>query len=224
MQPPTGFRTILSLALILGVAVTASAEQPDALTAPAVSAKSTRSIFGQPAPAAAQAAATNTPPPNNHQFGAGVRLGGNSFGIGGSVRYFFYGGPLGVQAEIARVGYDLGRTYDWSSTQFSPSVIYRFVERKFEAPLTLTPYAGGGLNFIHSNFDDDFPFLEDPDDDTSVGVLLFGGAELFFERVPNLGVSGELTFTSNDEVGAIGFGSTSLGGISFTAAAHWYFW
>jgi hypothetical protein len=216
----TGFRTILSLALVLGVAGGASAEQPE--EASTVSAKSSTSIFGAPARAAAQAATAATTP-NNHQFGAGVRLGGSSFGIGGSVRYFFYGGPLGVQAEIARVGYDVG-PFDFSSTQFSPSVIYRFVERTFEAPLTLTPYAGAGLNFIHSNFDDDFPFLDQDADDTSVGVLIFGGAELFFERVPNLGVSGELTFTSNDDVGAIGFGSTSLGGLSFTAAAHWYFW
>jgi hypothetical protein len=188
-----------------------------------VSAKSRTSIFDVPALAAAQDATTTTTTPNNHQFGAGVRLGGNSFSIGGSVRYFFYGGPLGVQGEIARVGYDLG-VYDWSSTQFSPSVLYRFVERTFEAPVTLTPYVGAGLNFIHSNFDDDFPFQEVREDDTSVGVLLYGGVELFFERLPNLGASGELTFTSNDDVGAIGFGSTSLGGISFTAAAHWYFW
>lgn len=216
----TGMRTILSLALVLGVAATAAAEQPDASIAPVVSAKSAKSIFGVPFPAA-QDTTTSTPPPNNHQFGAGVRLGGASFGIGGSVRYFFYGGPLGVQAEIARFGYDIG-PFDWSSTQFSPAVIYRFVERTFEAPLTLTPYAGGGLNFIHSNFDDAFVPVDE--DDTSVGVLLFGGAELFFERVPNLGVSAELSYTSNDDVRSSGFGSTSLGGVAFTAAAHWYFW
>ena len=49
------------------------------------------------------------------------------------------------------------------------------------------------------------------DDDTDLGVLLYGGVELFFANIPNLGVSGELQFTS-------------LGGVTFTAAGHWYFW
>jgi hypothetical protein len=60
-------------------------------------------------------------------------------------------------------------------------------------------------------------------DDMSVGVLLFGGVELFFEKVPNLGVSGELTFNSNDDIETVSFGTLSLGGPTLTAAAHWYF-
>jgi hypothetical protein len=185
-----------------------------------------RSIFGSERLAAtAQQATTATTTPNEHQFGVGVRLGGWGFGIGGSVRYFFYGGPLGVQAEVSRHGLDFGPS-DFSSVQFAPAVIYRFPERTFDAPLSLTPYAGGGLSFIHTSFDDEDQIFGpnfDPDD-TDVGVLLFGGVELFFERVPNLGVSGELTWNSNDDVTSLSFGSASLGGPAFTAAAHWYFW
>ena len=74
---------------------------------------------------------------------------------------------------------------------------------------------------MHSNFDDSGLF---PDvDDTSLGVLLYGGVELFFSNVPNLGVSGEITYTSNDDV-VSNFGSASIGGATFTAAGHWYFW
>jgi hypothetical protein len=236
VQLRTHLRTILAIGTLFtfAVATPSSAEEATLISlgaangagAPSVmSAKSTRSLFtvaplSELAAAAVQQASPSTTTPNNHQFGAGLRINGGRFGIGGTVRYFFYAGPLGVQAEISRLGYDLG-VFDWNSTQFSAAAIYRFVEHRFEAPLALVPYAGGGLNFIHSNFDEDLPFFGE--DDTSVGVLVFGGVELFFDRVPNLGVSGELTFTSNDDF-ETGFGSTSLGGPAFTAAAHWYFW
>jgi hypothetical protein len=139
------------------------------------------------------------------------------------VRYFFYGGPLGVQAEVSRHG--LGPK-GYRSIQFNPAVIYRFVEQQFDAPVSLTPYAGAGLSFVTTSFGDDDPLFDALDgDDTSVGVLLFGGVELFFERIPNLGASGELRYTSNDDVTPpFGFGEFSRGGVSFVASAHWYFW
>jgi hypothetical protein len=229
--------TILTLAL---AALPAAAEEPAPAPAPFAAAAPRQPIFivepftgtagnradAPPVAAAAQAAAAATTSPNEHQFGVGVRLDPVDNTIGASVRYFFYGGPLGVQAEIARTGLDLGPR-DWTTIHFRPAVIYRFIERQFDAPISLVPYAGGGLSFIHNNFDtDDEDFFEDilDVDSTSVGVLLFGGVEIFFERVPNLGVSGELTYTSNDEIGNATFGSTSLGGVRFTAAGHWYFW
>lgn len=228
MDSRTQLTTILSsgftLVLALAVGTTASAEErPLFDTAPSALSSTSRPIFGA-APLAAAQASTATTQPNDHQFGAGVRLGGANFGIGGSVRYFFYAGPLGVQAEVSRHSLDFG-TRDFSSVQFSPSVIYRFREYEFEAPLTLTPYGGIGLSFIHSNFDEDEDFFQDilEVDDTDVGFLLYGGVELFFDRVPNLGVSGELTFNSNDDIVGGGFG-TELGGVAFTGAAHWYFW
>src|SRR4029079_4006895 len=143
------------------------------------------------------------------QFGAGVRLSAAHAGIGVGARYFFYGGPLGVQAEISRFGVGLGRN-DFNSVRFSPSVLYRFIEHKFNGPVSLTPYAGGGLSFVHSNFDE--VVFGSGLDDTSLGVLLFGGVELFFSNVPNLGVSGEITFTSNDDVSTPLVGSASIGG------------
>jgi hypothetical protein len=175
---------------------------------------------------AAQAAAAATTSTNMHQFGVGVRLDPVEGLIAGGVRYFFYGGPLGVQAEVGRSGVDLGLR-EWSTVHFRPAVIYRFVEHDFDAPISLVPYAGGGLSFIHNNFEiEDEDFFDDVlgVDDTSVGALLFGGVEIFFDRVPNLGVSGEITYTSNDDIGNSTFGTTSLGGVRFTAAGHWYFW
>jgi hypothetical protein len=164
-------RTILTIGLTLALGMTttiASAEESLFKTGPkgpifasvsgaATAANARPPIFGVPSSAAAaQGAAATTSTVNDHMFGVGLRLGGfaggiEGNGIGGSVRYFFNGGPLGVQGEISRYGLDLSGVDDWSGVQFSPAVIYRFIEQKFNAPLSLTPYAGAGLSFIHSD-------------------------------------------------------------------------
>jgi hypothetical protein len=214
----------IGLALALGTATTASAEE-SLFTAPS---RPARPIFSVPSIAqAAQGTTATTSTSIDHRFGVGIRLSGaggiEGNGIGGSVRYFFNGGPLGIQGELSRYGVDVLNGPDWSGLQFSPAAIYRFVEQKFNSPVSLTPYAGAGLSFIHSSFEEDDD--EELDfNDTNVGVLLFGGVEIFFENLPNVGVSGELTFNSNDDIeGPPDFGTRSLGGASFTVAGHWYF-
>jgi hypothetical protein len=166
--------------------------------------------------------ATTSTNAHNHQFGVGVRLGvEDAPSIGASVRYFFYGGPLGVQAELAVSSVDY-HPDNITAVRFSPAVLYRWYEYKFNGPVSLTPYGGGGLNFVTAKFDEE---VFGPDlNDTNVGILLFGGVELFFEKAPNIGVSGELTFNSNDDVDDAPNGNVSLGGVTFTAAGHWYFW
>jgi hypothetical protein len=187
-----------------------AAVQPIFSTAPAAN----------PAAAAAQFGTTS----NEHQFGVGARLGGLSNGVGGNVRYFFYSGPLGVQADVWRYGLDFGNR-DFSGIQFIPSVIYRFVEYKLESPMSLTPFVGAGLSFIHSRFGTNSGFFSGLGvDDTDFGVVAYGGVEMFFDRVPGLGASGELLYSTNDDISSGGFGTTSLGGVSFIASAHWYFW
>ena len=174
----------------------------------------------EPLAVAAQTQASPvTTAPNDHMFGLGIRLGGATVGIGASARYFFGGGPLGFQGEVSRYGHAAGPV-NWSSVQFSPAVIYRFRQHQFEGPLSLTPHAGGGLSIVHYSFDESDPLLDPFDvDDTNVGLLFFGGVELFFRNVPNLGVSGGLTINTNDDVG-----TAPMGGAAFTAAGHWYFW
>lgn len=222
MHRRTQVLTILMvcLTLVAGVANTARAEEAPVLRTPVLfERESPRPLFEAAAFAAAAQATTQTNPTNNHQFGVGVRVEGVD-GIGGSVRYFFYGGPLGVQAEVSRSSDGIGN-FDFSTVRFSPSVIYRWIQYEFDGPVSLTPYLGAGLSFIHTDFDEDF--FGDADD-TSAGVLLFGGVELFFDNVPGLGVSGELTYRSNGDIGGGPFGDISIGGVRFTGAAHWYFW
>jgi hypothetical protein len=215
----TGSTIVLALWI---TAMPADAQQLFPVAPLAAPARAVKPLFeaapqqAAPQQPAAPTTATNT---NDRRFGAGLRFGGVTSAVGGSVRYFFYGGPLGVQGQVAWSGITLG-DLDWSGIQFQPSVVYRFIDQKFSGPATLTPYAGGGLNFVHSFFGDDEALFEGLGlDETTVGVLIFGGVELFFERLPNLGVSGELTFVSNDDVR-----TTSMRGVAFAAAAHWYFW
>ena len=180
-----------------------------------------RPLFdAEPLAVAAQTQASPvTTAPNDHVFGLGIKLGGGRVGIGASARYFFGGGPLGFQGQVSRYGHAAGPV-NWSSVQFSPAVIYRFRQHQFEGPLSLTPHAGGGLSIVHYSFDESDPLLDPFDvDNTNVGLLFFGGVELFFRNVPNLGVSGGLTINTNDDVG-----TAPMGAAAFTAAGHWYFW
>ena len=217
---------MMCLSLFATTAGTASADDaPTLKVRPLFATPSPRPIF-TPAVLAAAAqnaqAATTSTATNNHQFGLGVRVGiEDAPSIGVSARYFFYGGPLGVQGELAVASVDY-HPDDITTIRFSPAAIYRWYEYKFNGPVSLTPYAGGGLNFVSYKFDEDVfgPGLND----TNVGILLFGGVELFFEKQPNIGVSGELTFNSNDDVDNAPNGNVSLGGVTFTAAGHWYFW
>ena len=236
---------MIALALITARAATAAAEEPPVTSAPL--AKTARSLFSgaqptfvvravapsaatldQAAPAQAPAATTTTTG-NEHQFGAGIRAGGVAFGFGGSVRYFFYGGALGVQGEVAHYPLGIGNddlgipSESWSAIQFAPSAIYRFSDQKFAGPAHLTPYVGAGLSFVHVEFGETQDFFESlVPDDTSVGILLYGGVELFFDKFPNLSFSGELSFMSNHE--DLNADTSSLPWPSFVAAAHWYFW
>ena len=223
MQLPTIL--MMCLALTLTAPTDASAEGVPVLKVRSLfEPAKPRPIFETASLAAAQVAqaATTSTNPNVRQFGVGLRLGPDDFGIGGSVRYFFYGGPLGIQAEVSRNGVDLGSN-DFSTVRFTPAAIYRFVEYEFDGPVSLTPYVGGGFSIIHSRFDEEDD-LDDFDDDTSFGILLLGGVEIFFSNVPNIGVSGELQWVSNDDIDGASFGPIELGGVAFTAAGHWYFW
>jgi hypothetical protein len=159
---------------------------------------------------------------SEHQIGVGVRIfPESSFGIGGGIRYFM-GGNLGFQAEVAHFSIPVAFFDDISANQFNVAAIYRISEHAFANNMSLIPYAGAGVNFLRGSCPDnlggcfifDFDAFEEGDEN-SVGALVFGGAELFIKKIPNLSVSGEITFTSNNDL----FGGGGRG----TIAAHWYF-
>jgi hypothetical protein len=197
---------LLTLA-IGGVAARASADDGvENVSAPA----SLSTVFQ----GAARRAAAAPAPTGDHVFGVGLRLGGYSFGVGGTVRYFLMG-PWGVQAEASRYGIGVaGLGYDYHTTMFDFEVLYRLNEIKLEAPLKLQPYAGGGVAILRTSFD----VLGTSSSNNSTGGVITGGVEVFFEQVPKLGVSGAFEWTFAGD-----FNSVSLAGPAFLASAHWYF-
>ena len=149
-----------------------------------------------------------------HKLGVGVRTGGFGLGIGASLRSWFQP-PWGFQVGVSHYGYGDFFNVGYSSTQITPAVLYEFAPIKVNAPLSLRPFVGGGLSIITSSF----PYLNNADT-TNTGVLILGGVELFFAKVPKLGVSGELEFTPSTSP----FVSvSSVGGPGFVALGHWYF-
>jgi len=190
-------RRLVSAGLAVGIAAIAAmraSAQDQSVMSPAFSA-----IAAEP-----QRARRSATPSSDHVFGVGIRVGGSNLGVGGTVRYFPMG-PLGVQGEVSQ--YSPGRSY--ASTQFNGELLYRLDEVRFNAPLVMNPYFGGGISIIHSSFS--------PFSDTTTGVVVTGGVELFFQKVPRLGVSGAFEFTSNGD-----FNDVRVGGPAFLASAHYY--
>jgi hypothetical protein len=149
-----------------------------------------------------------------HKLGVGVRTGGFGLGIGASLRSWFQP-PWGFQVGVSHYGNGDFFNVGYSSTQITPAVLYELAPIKINAPLSLRPFVGGGLSIITSSF----PYLNNADT-TDTGVLILGGVELFFAKVPKLGVSGELEFTPSTSP----FVSvSSVGGPGFVALGHWYF-
>ena len=149
-----------------------------------------------------------------HKLGVGVRTGGFGFGIGASLRSWFEP-AWGFQVGVSHYGYGDFFNVSYSSTQFTPAVLYEFPLIKVNGPVSLRPFAGGGVSIITSSFS----YLNNSST-TDTGVLVLGGVEVFFEKVPKLGVSGELEFTPSSSPFA---SVSSVGGAGFVALAHWYF-
>jgi hypothetical protein len=178
--------------LVFGMATAAAAQTENPAAAPRL-----ESMLNS---AMAQASATVTGSAD-HKVALGLRLGGAGFGAGVSFRAF--GGPLGVQAEYLHYG---GLLAGFSFNEIQAAVLYRLKDITLDAPIVLVPYVGGGVTVVNSEF------LRDSD----IGGVGMGGVEVFFAQLPQVGVSGQFGFTTNDIAGV-------FGGAGFTVAAHWYF-
>jgi hypothetical protein len=162
---------------------------------------------------AQQGVASTLGQPNEHQLGLGLRTGGYNLGIGGSVRSWFQP-HWGVQIGVAHYGNGDPFGVSYTSNQFTPAVLYQFGPITVSAPMKLRPYVGAGISIIRSSF----AYLNNADT-TDTTVLILGGVEIFFDRLPQLGVSGELEFApSSSPYASVG----GVGGPGFVAIAHWY--
>jgi hypothetical protein len=156
------------------------------------------------APSAGISAVQAGAPDRHHQLGLGGRVGGFTFGVGASVRYWA-SDAVAVQADISHYGVS-----DVGITNISPSVIVVVGQPDLSKATQLRPYVGGGLNIIRTSLFDE--------SDTGIGGQGFAGVEAVFAGAPNFGVSGDIGYYSTGT-----FFGVSVGGIAISVAGHYYF-
>jgi len=149
-----------------------------------------------------------------HQVGLGLRLGGSTFGVGGSARAWSRG-PLGVQFEVSRFSLTDPIDNRVTSTQVSPSALYSFGERVSDY-MWLRPYAGAGITFNRSTLSS--PVVGLAVSDSTTGFQVFGGGELTVANLPQVAVSAELGYHRFETP----FAGFELGGFGLSVAGHWY--
>lgn len=167
-------------------------------------------------------------PPRTRTLGLGGRVGGFTFGVGGSARLWSKGN-LGLQMDLSR--YSIGASdsfggisvgVKYSVIQFGPSVLYTFQNPDPDEDVWIRPYAGGGLNFYRSSLSTRASGLgqsENTSDSASnIGFQVLGGAEAIFKRFPRLGVSGDLGYYSTGTP----FVGLQIGGFAYGVSLHWY--
>lgn len=167
--------------------------------------------------------------PTQRQLGLGGRVDAFTFGLGGSVRYWS-NERLGFQIGISRssVGssntdFGFASSFDASVLQIAPAVTFKLGEKPVtNEDVTFQPYVGGGVNIFRSSVSATVSVLgqrsSDSDSATNMGFQAFGGVEMFFNEARQLGFSTDLGYYST----AVPFAGIHVGGLAFSAAAHWY--
>lgn len=169
-----------------------------------------------------QAVFTPDPPADDRRFGVGARLGGFTFGFGGSVRA--WASPrVGVQAELSRysVGVSGGGFSGSSSvTEIAPSVIFLLSEGNPDDDVIVRPYVLGGLDFYRATVSTTITGLgTESESQTNTGYHVVGGTELRFADYPALSLSLDVGYYSR----AVPIPGVSVGGFAYGARLHWYF-
>ena len=163
----------------------------------------------------AQNKPANAPAPVNparpHEFGVGARLGGFSFGVGASVRYWS-ADRLAFQADISHFG-----VTGFGLTQIAPNVLVGIGHPDLTKDMQVRPYAGGGLNITHFG-GNTLGLIQNSG--TSVGFQVFIGAELVTKSLPKFGFGGDIGYYQVST--PTGLGSITFGGFAIAFTAHYY--
>jgi len=174
---------------------------------------------------------TATPPTPSvpRRFALGGRVGGSSFGVGGTVRYWVTP-ALGIDVLVSRYSVGIsdyayaGITAEASASvlQIAPAVTYRFGEQDPDDDVSVRPYVGGGVSLFRSSFKASAQGYglrtEESASSSDMGFRGFGGVELFFKSMPRLSVTSDIGYYS---VGAP-FTGISIGGLAVGIGANWY--
>ena len=149
-----------------------------------------------------------------HIFGAGLRTGGYTFGIGAMVRYWFTQ-QLFIDAAISHYGYSGYAGFGQNTV--TASLLYMFKKIDTNDSIVFRIYAGGGVNvstFHYNNGATD-------QSDTVWGGQGLAGVEMIVKQLPQLGFGLDVgVYSGHDFVNVNA--PTGIGGFSPTIYAVWY--
>jgi hypothetical protein len=150
-----------------------------------------------------------------HTAGVGLRMDPRFRDFGGAARVWTPA-RFGAQLEVTRgtITSDLtaGHLTTW---QFSPAALYALPD-VVQSSVWVRPYVGTGLDLARSTFNGLTPGVSPTD--TAFGPNVFGGAELTFAGVPQVGVSLNVGYHWLES----SFNTFELGGTRVGIAGHWY--
>jgi hypothetical protein len=162
--------------------------------------------------------------PTQRHLGLGGRVDPFTLGLGGSVRYWS-GDRVGFQVAISR---DAFGNSDESGTSVSllriaPAITYRFGDAPTTTEdLAYQPYFGAGIiiSRVSVTSRNTIGRLRSTESESATGTRFqaFGGVELFFDEARRLGLSTDVGYYSIADP----FVGIHVGGVAFSAAAHWY--
>jgi hypothetical protein len=154
--------------------------------------------------------------PISHIVGVGGMVGTMS-SFGATTRWW-RNKHVGVQVGLTRDSMSsdtaAGRV---TSMQIEPGVVYALFDR-VPGYVWIRPYVGSALSFRHETWKDTAPVPMEPLSDNGVGYRLFGGTELTFASVTQLGLSAEVGYRRVPTPFA-GFEADRM---SVAIIGHWY--
>jgi Bacterial SH3 domain len=156
-----------------------------------------------------------TPP--SHVVGLGGLMGGSTLGFGATARTWSRN-SLGFQFAVSRDSFTGPTTTErFTTTQFSPSVLYALRDRVSDY-VWVRPYIGGGAGLHRQTVSPVAAAAGESVSQNRLGIHGFGGGELTFPTVPRFALSADMGYLWVQSPMA-GFDD---GGVTFSISGHWY--
>ena len=188
---------------------------PASKTAPIAAAQAPRAqLPTQPTPIRASAPSPVIQPPT-HTLGFGGRMGGSTFGVGGSVRGWSkrrIGGQFEVSHYSMTSPIQIG---SFSATQFGPSVLFGMKDNITDH-VWMRPYFGAGADWTHASLTGAIPGVAESSN--KMGMRIFGGSEFMFASAPQFGLSLDIGYYKMPTP----FVGWEMNGVGAAVSAHWY--
>jgi hypothetical protein len=188
-----------------------------AKAAPVTATQAPRPLTQQPAQPTAIRASAPSPviQPPTHTLGFGGRMGGSTFGVGGSVRGWSQR-RIGAQFEVSHYSMTSPiQIGSFSATQFGPSVLFGMKDNITDH-VWMRPYFGAGVDWTHASLTGAIPGVAESSN--KMGMRVFGGSEFMFANAPQFGLSLDIGYYKMPTP----FVGWEMNGVGAAVSAHWY--